>query len=585
MRKRALLACTLAAVLLVSTSLAGCGGSGDTASSGTATESGAASGTASTSTELADEQVVYLTQPEIRTLDSTQMNDNQSATVLVNTMEGLFRYSFDDQGNATAEKAGCTDYTVSDDGLTYTFTLRENTWSDGEPVTADDYVYAVSRLLDPDLAAPYAFFAEGLVNADKYLSGEITDFSQVGCKAVDDMTVQYTLAEPDSTFLAKLASPEFLPLRQDIVEQYGDNYGTDYTQLVFNGPFKITEWTNTSSGKFEKNESYWNADNVTLQEINMTYNNEQSTLDQLFKEGQLSQFGAATDYIAVYEQMAQSGQCQEISYPSDGGEFWISMSLGGGPSGLMSNVNIRRAVGLSIDGEAYCSTIYNRYTPADDLIPPAISWDGQQFTEAAGGAKWADDIAEYRNQPEKLQEMFKQGLEELGLQTDDLSQYTLSYMTYDIGSSLGKQSQEFIQQQIEQNLGINVELNVLSGWEQYGAEVEDGSKWDISMNGWVPDYNDPMTYFGIWETGGSSNYEQYANPEYDQLLKDAQAETDSAKRLDMYSQLDQMLHDDFICMPLYFTDVKSFIQPYIQGVQIGTMGYMWDYSKVQVMAH
>ena len=116
-------------------------------------------------------------------------------------------------------------------------------------------------------------------------------------------------------------------------------------------------------------------------------------------------------------------------------------------------------------------------------------------------------------------------------------------MTYDIGSSLGKQSQEFIQQQIEQNLGINVELNVLSGWEQYGAEVEDGSKWDISMNGWVPDYNDPMTYFGIWETGGSSNYEQYANPEYDQLLKDAQAETDSDKRLDMYSQLDQMLHD------------------------------------------
>ena len=181
--------------------------------------------------------------------------------------------------------------------------------------------------------------------------------------------------------------------------------------------------------------------------------------------------------------------------------------------------------------------------------------------------------------------MFKQGLEELGLQTDDLSQYTLSYMTYDIGSSLGKQSQEFIQQQIEQNLGINVELNVLSGWEQYGAEVKDGSKWDISMNGWVPDYNDPMTYFGIWETGGSSNYEQYANPEYDQLLKDAQAETDSDKRLDMYSQLDQMLHDDFICMPLYFTDVKSFIQPYIQGVQIGTMGYMWDYSKVQVMAH
>ena len=188
MRKRALLACTLAAVLLVSTSLAGCGGSGDTASSGTATESGAASGTASTSTELADEQVVYLTQPEIRTLDSTQMNDNQSATVLVNTMEGLFRYSFDDQGNATAEKAGLH-------GLhgfrrrpdLHVHAAREHLEPTANRLRLTYYVYAVSRLLDPDLAAPYAFFAEGLVNAEAYLNGEITDFSQVGCKALDDM--------------------------------------------------------------------------------------------------------------------------------------------------------------------------------------------------------------------------------------------------------------------------------------------------------------------------------------------------------------------------------------------------------------
>lgn len=590
MKMKRILSATMAAALALSMVMSGCGDSSSSSTASKADDTASTASTASTvSTDdtntgdevLAEDQILTVQQSEIRTWDTTQCGDTGSGTMLAHTTEGLFRYHYDESGAAVMEPAGCTDYEISDDGLVYTFHLRENTWSDGEPVTANDYVYAVKRLLDPDLAAAYAFFATGLVGGDAYNAGETDDFSTVGVKAVDDMTVEYTLVKADSTFLAKLGSTVFFPLREDIAEPLGDAYGSDYTDILSCGPYIVEEWTDKDTAVMVKNENYWNADNITITEVDLQYVEEVATRDKLFKQGDLAWVGGSTDYLEEYRNMAANGEVQSIHQDADGGTFYLNFNFDGGTSGLMSNVKIRKAVGYSIDNVAYCETIMKRLTPADSFVPPNSMLGDKTYREQIGVDPWAEERAQYYNNPEALQNLFKEGLEELGLDSSDLSKYTIKYLTYG-ESSQSRQAQELFQQNLEQNLGVTADIEVCADWASYGKAV-DGGDWDLSMNGWSPDYPDPMTYMDMWITDGTSNQSRYANPEYDALIEEALATTNAEDRVEIYKKAEQMLADDCVLVPFYFSDVNTFINNNVKGLQIGTMGFSWSVTDCYVV--
>lgn len=589
MNMKRILSLTLAAVLVLALAMSGCGNNekpSSPSSTGSDVSSSAPASSAATDDtnggeKLAADQILPYQQPEIRTWDTTQCGDTGSGTILSHTTEGLFRYEYDDEGAAVMKEAGCTDYEISEDGLTYTFHLRENTWSDGQPVTANDYVYAVKRLLDPDLAAAYAFFATGIVGGDAYNAGETDDFSTVGVKAVDDMTVEYTLASPDATFLEKVGTTVFFPLREDVAEAKGDAYGSDYTDILSNGPYIVDSWSDKDSGVLLKNDSYWNADSITITEVDLQYVEEAATRDKLFKQGDLAQIGGSTDYLEEYRKGAADGLWQEVHRDADGGTFYLNYKMSGGASGLMSNAKIRTAVGYAIDNTAYCETIMKRLTPADSFVPPNTMLGDKTYREQVGFDPWAEGRAKYRNNPEELQKLFKEGLEELGKPTDDLSQYTIKYLTYG-ESSTSRQAQELFQQNLEQNLGVTAEIEVCADWASYGKTVE-GDDWDLSMNGWSPDYPDPMTYMDMWISTGTSNLSGYANPHYDELIDKALKTVNPEDRVAIYQEAEQLLADDAVIMPFYFSDVNSYILNNVKGLQIGSLGFSWSVVNAYIL--
>lgn len=594
MKIKRILSLALVAALVLALAMSGCGNADNNSS--TASTAGNESSTAPVSSApassdtgnadgevLAADQIITYQQPEVRTWDTTQCGDTGSGTMLAHTTEGLFRYKYDDAGAAVMEPAGCTEYEISDDGLTYTFHLRENKWSDGEPVTADDYVYAVKRLLEPDLAAAYAFFATGIVGAADYNAGTTTDFSTVGVKAVDDMTVEYTLAEVDATFLEKVGTTVFFPLREDIAEQYGDAYGANADEILSCGPYIVTEWTDKDTGVMVKNDQYWDAENVIITEVDLQYVEEAATRDKLFKQGDLAQIGGSTDYLEEYRTMAKNGECQEVHRDADGGTFYLNFKMEGSASGLMGNAKIRTAVGYAVDNTAYCETIMKRLTPADSFVPPNTMLGDKTYREQVGMDPWAEGRAKYRNNPEELQKLFKEGLTELGKPTDDLSQYTIKYLTYG-ESSTSRQAQELFQQNIEQNLGVKCEIQVCADWASYGKAVDEGGEaWDLSMNGWSPDYPDPMTYMDMWISTGTSNLSGYKNPEYDALIDKALKTVQPADRVEIYKEAEQLLCDDMVIMPFYFSDVNSFILNNVKGIQIGSLGFSWSVIDAYVI--
>lgn len=590
MNMKRILSLTLAAVLMLTLVMSGCGdntnssspsSTGGNENSSTPASSAAVSDTGTGEEKMADDQTIYVSQELAATFDSTQVQDVPSGTVVNMTQEGWFRYSFDDAGTAMMNKAACADYTISDDGLVYTMKMIDYNWSDGQPVTADDYVYGAQCALDPAAAAPYSFFLTGIVGAADFNAGKTTDFSTVGVKAIDEKTVEYTLAAPDSTFLSKLANSIFFPKRKDIVEAAGGEYGNtnNWQSLVYCGPYTVTEWSDKDHAVFEKNEAYWDAENVFITTIDMTYVAEQATSDQLFEAGQLAFKGASSEYLQKYKDKAAAGECQMVNADSTMSVFYF---LFNSERELTSNVKIRKAIAYSIDNVAYCDTIMGRYTPAEVLVPGPVAMGEGNYREMANVEPWRAGREEYGNNPEKLQALFKEGLEELGKDSSDLSQYTLTYLTMN-ESSTDAQVIEFVQQALETNLGVKMEVKVSADWGTFLNDME-GNEWDFVETGWSPDYNDPMTYLDMFETGNGSNHGKYSDADYDKMVRDAYAATDDNARFELYKQMEQKLADDMAVSPLFIQDVWQFRQNNVRGLGIATIGSNWEPKGVYLAA-
>ncbi|HJB33584.1 MAG TPA: peptide ABC transporter substrate-binding protein [Candidatus Blautia merdipullorum] len=547
MKMKKILAMALASAMVLS--LGACGSSDAGSASGT-DSSAASDGTETASTAFPgtaeeDTYVVDL-RSEPAELNSVKTTDVPSGDILREIMVGL--YKLDENDKPQPDLAVETQ--VSDDGCTYTMKLREDAkWTNGEPVTAHDFVYSYQTICSKEAASSYAFIVyDNLVNGKEVYEGT-KDPSELGVKAIDDYTLEVTFQNPIpyATHLFSFAS--YYPLNQKAYEEIGpDVYGDDADKLVTNGAYTMSEWVHNDHITLTKNEDFYDPDRCAAGTIRYTMMNDTNTRMNAFQGGQVDCINLAADQI---EQAASLGIKTE-SYV-DNGNWYIQFNTLKTDKGL-DNANIRRGLGMAINTQSLCDDILkDGSVPATGLVPTTISGaNGEKFRDAAG------DVVNY--DPEAAKEAFEKGLQETGLSADSLN---LSLLCDDLTNA--QRTAEFFQAQWKENLGIDVTITP----QPFKSRLDsmDNGDFDMVFAGWSPDYNDPMTFLDMFTTTNGNNYGKYSSAEYDSLVTSAMSEGDAVARQDMLAQAEKIVaYDDAAIYPLYFSGVTYAVSDKIQNM-------------------
>lgn len=483
------------------------------------------------------------------TLDSVVGNDSYGSTVLTNTMEPLTRLAEKD-GQNVREGAGAESWESNEDGTVWTFHLRANKWSDGVDVTAKDYVYAITRTLTPETGSPNSYLLTCIKNANAVLAGEM-DPSELGVKALDDKTIEFTLEQPTPYFLSLTDNRVMMPQRQDIVEQYGETYGAEAANLVYNGPFKLESWTHQSEMVMVKNDQYWDAENVNLQTINYKIMNDENTIFNSFTNGSIDSCGCGTpEWMAKFESMENVNY---IHYTSPSVRFHFFNTK----DELFQNENIRKAFTLAINREDVSKSIYF------DTMDPAYSWvpDGVSTGELGN---YRDQVAEPLKamaETEDPKALLLKGMEELGLGSDP--------STLNVTFTLGDTNQwiknygEYYQQTFKNVLGVNITLD-FNEWGTFLQKTNAG-EYQMGYMVWGIDYNDPYAMLALMESSSNSIPTFWANEDYDKLIAEAGVEMDEAARVELYKQAEELLFSEAPLCPIVNEAVNTYRYSYIKN--------------------
>lgn len=584
-RRSFLKAASLSAAAL---GLAACGSSSGTASTAPASAAAGASSAASAATEeLAAEQVLNLEYTDLSLIDVNDVRNANEFQVLTEVQEGLFRTFTGADGTDVAEPAGATGYDVSEDGLTYTFHLREGAvWSDGESVTAQNYVDSWLRLIDPEEAFAYAELAFGIVGAEEYYEGSAAA-EDVAIEYIDELTFRATLLAPDPAFIKKVAMVCFYPIRKDLVDAAkasGGNWTNDYTLHVFNGPFVIADRVLENSMTLKKNETYWDADNITLTQVNLRVVSEGATQAQLMESQQLDILTLDDiEYVDRWESKVQDGTFVHVSQDEPSVTYLVinqHPAANGGPSGLMGNEKCRLAISLAFDREEYNLLFQNGLsTPAYSLIPYGIVVGDTEYR-----AQHPEQIAGLQAQYPDLRALFEEGAREEG-HSGNAADETLTVFAY-TPTTLTTNILEWYKQTLESKLGVTVQIDIYPDSSTWIA-ARNEYKYDFYSMGWNGDYNDPMTFMELFTTG--NGYAKFmggfSDAEYDDLISRAGSSSDDAERLELFGQAEDLLIRKGGLVPLYFAQSQIYYQSYVKNLSRPMFGAEYEFSRVQILAH
>lgn len=542
---------SLAVIGLSGLVLAACGNSSDNSGSNGSGES---------------EQVLnWTTTSELPTMDTTMVTDTVSFDMMNNVNEGLYRQ------NAEGEyEAGVLDGEpeISEDGSVYTYKIKEDaTWSNGDPVTAKDFVYAWQRLVDPDTAAPYSYLADGIIqNATEIIAGEMEP-SELGAVAVDEKTLEVTYAKPVPYLEGLLSMAPFYPLNQKYVEEQGDSYATNSDTVLYNGPFALSDWDGTNlNWSLVKNDSYWDADNVQLDTIKYQVLKETSTALNLFDSGEIDYTTVSGEYVAAREGDPNMDNSPESSV------FFIKMNQErNGEETPLANTNIRRGIAQAVDKQSFADQVLqNGSLPADYLVPEGLASNPSTDVDFREDSTEGTGFVDY--DVEAAQEAFNAGLEELG--TDSI---TLELLVDDTENA--KRSAEYIQGQLQTNLpGLQVQIVSVPFKNRVAAN--NSQDYDLQISGWGADYADPINYLELFVTDGNNNNSGYSNEEYDALIQSASDETeDLDKRWSDLVAAESLILEEAGIAPLYQRYGAYLEQPTVEGVvhhQVGaSTSFKW----------
>lgn len=509
---------------------------------------------------------------EPSTLDISRRMDSYSSIVMMNTMEGLVRADADENGDLVIIPGEAESWEANEDGTVWTFHLRDGLkWQDGEPVTAEQYVYSLQRSADPNTACPNSFFLEPLLNY-KDISTGAKPTSELGVKAVDEKTLEITLTAPKPTFLQMLGSTLYYPQRQDVIEANGEKFGSEAAAYIGNGPFMVESWAHNSSIVLAKNDNYWNKDKITLSKINLAIMTDESTVNNAFESGQID---ACTVSSKDFVDRFQNAGKVYAPYMNNN----LAFNFFNLRDPLFSNVNIRKAFTLAVDREEFNNVCYDGMrAPTGGWVVRSMTVGETNYREAAGDMiKEMQDEMKAENKTPK--DFLLTGMSELGL-GDDPS--TLD-VTFSFGSTntVTRNIGEYLQQLFKNELGVEIKLD-FNEWGIFNSNVQSGN-YQVGFMAWGAYYNDPYDTLSLLLTGSTAINTGWSNAEYDRIITEASSEMDEAKRLQGYIDAETILiKDECVVSPMATNQVQQFYQPYVKGynsVPYTNTSYIYYYTE------
>ncbi|MCP3030277.1 peptide ABC transporter substrate-binding protein [Halobacillus sp. A1] len=472
--------------------------------------------------------------------------DAASWNVLNNLMEGMTRLSQEHE----PEEATAENIEVSEDGTEYTFTIREDAkWSNGDDVSAEDFEFAWKRLLDPETASAAAFLGYFIEGGEEFNNGE-GSADDVMVEAVDDKELHVTLTAPTNYFLNIISNPAFFPINKEVAEE-DEEWFTEAESFVGNGPFSLTEWEHDNEMVLEKNEEYWDAETVQLEEVHFAMVDDSNTEYQLYDSGDLDNSEIPSDSA---EELLES---DEVTIEDQAGTQFYRFNVEEEP---FQNEKIRKAFALAINQEDIVNYVTKMgEEPARGFVSPGFNdANGNDFREESG------DLVQY--DAEEAKQLLEEGKEEEGY--DELPEVTLSYNTDDTNKSIAESMQEMY----SQNLGVDVSLENTE-WNVF-LEDQKALEHQFSRSSFLADYADPINFLESFTTDSSMNRTGWSNKEYDNLIAQAKEETDEEQRFQHMYEAEQILFEEMPIFPIHFYNQVFLQKDNVDGIVRHPVGYL-----------
>ena len=527
-----------ATVLIAGSTLAACGSNSNSSSSS------------------AKKTINWMDSAEIPTMDISKATDVTSFNQLGNVEEGLYRLG----KNSKVENALATDTKVSKDGKTWTFTLRDSKWSNGDKLTAKDFVYSWRRTVNPKTASQYAYLFEGIHNATQISAGK-APVNSLGVKAEGDNKLVVTLDKRIPYFKLLMGFPLFFPQNQKVVEANGSKYGTSSKTTAFNGPFVQKGWTGSNlSWKLVKNKNYWDKKNVKLDAINYSVQKTPSTAYNLYQSNKL-------DATILDSQQTKNLKHQKgYTLRDTAATFYLQFNQ---KKKVFQNADLRRAISMSINRKALGSALGGANTPATSLTSKGVvNHDGKDWSEVVGDKK----NAAYN--PTEAKKLYKKALKELGVKN-------VSFTILSDDTDSGQKTTETLQSQLEENLkGMKVSVANVPFKTRLNRSTN--GNFDVVVSGWSADFADPISFVDLFTSKNAQNNGKWSNSQYDKLIADSKTTADTTKRWDDLEKAEKILLSDEGIAPLYYKTEAWLVRPDIKGIVYNGAGLNYNFKNTYV---
>ncbi|MDA1581036.1 peptide ABC transporter substrate-binding protein [Bacillus cereus group sp. TH228LC] len=507
----------------------------------------------------AKKQVLNVTvSEEIPSLDTAKTMDGTSAHIMQNIFEGL--YALDDQDQPIPAVA--KSFKRSEDGKKYTFDLRKDAkWSNGDNVTAHDFMFAWKRAIIPETASQYASMLFYVKNAKEINKGTMP-LDALGVKVINDYKLEVELEQPIPYFLQLLALPIYLPQHESFLKEQGKNYALEPNNLIYNGPFVLEKWKHEQEFQLKKNATYWDEKKVKLDEINFQIVKDTMTVVNLYEAGDLDRVPINSQFVDKYK------GSKELHMSSEPG---IAMLRFNEQNNALANKKVRQSISFALNKEDFVAHfINNGAKPASGLVPVGHVNEetGKDFRKENG------DLSSYDLQNAK--KIWAEAKKELGVE-----QVNLEFLTFEQDNA--KRMAEYIKGDLEKNLqGLTIQIKQQPFKQK--LQLEQTGAYDISMANWGPDYKDPISYLELFTTGNLNNKMNYSNLHYDELIKKAKTDfvLEPEKRWGALLEAEQVLLEDAAVAPLYQIGSAYVQKDYVRGIEKHQFGGIYTYKNAYI---
>ncbi|BDR57786.1 peptide ABC transporter substrate-binding protein [Xylocopilactobacillus apicola] len=499
---------------------------------------------------------------EIASLDNAQGTDLLSFNVMLNTQESLYR--LDEKGKPQPALAQKT--TISDDGKTYTFKIRPNVkWSNGDPVRAQDFVYAWKRIVDPKTAAQNAYNFFQIKNA-KEINSQKAEPDTLGVEAKDDHTFVVHLTRPVSYFKTLVSWPLFAPVNQKVVEKYGKEYGTSADKTVSSGPFMIKDWTGTNSKwSLVKNPKYWDKKHVKLDQINESVVKDAQTGINLYQNHKVD------ETVLIGEQVPQfKGQDDLVLRKASSG---VRIDLNQKNVKAFKNRDIRRALSLTINRKQLTKNILQDGSlEPKGFVPIGLGKDPSNGKDFARQTEVKSAVTKDLSQAKKL---LAKGMKATGTKKLDVN------MVVDDSPNM-KKTGEFVQGELEKLPNVKVNIRSLPKVQRLASQKK--GDYDLIITQWTSTYSDPIIFLTVWQSDSSYNDSKWKNSKYDKYIEQAENEyaNNPSKRWTQLQKAERELMDDQGTIPLYQVGQAQLLNPKVKGIVYNGSGIPYDWKTAYI---